>query len=255
MRNKIFFFSDAHLGSGSDTKRREKELCACLEAVSDKAEAVFLLGDIFDFWFTYREVVPRGYNRLLGKLAEMHDAGIDIHFFLGNHDMWMFDYLQEEIGAVMHSEPCYLKLCGRTVLLGHGDGLDPTDRKYAFIKGVFRNRINQRLFAAVPPAVSFALARRWSEASRKSHYNETTLSKTERADAIFQYCETSWKQQPFDLAVFGHCHRQVCLPLAEGRAQYVNIGNWITERNYVVLSPDGVDLAQWVPDFERPKKN
>ena len=167
--SKLYFITDAHLGAGPDSPQRERDLCSLLDQMKLDAAMVVFLGDMFDFWFTYRYVVPRGHVRLLGKMAELADAGIELHFFIGNHDMWLFDYLQKEVGAIMHDEPDTLIFDGRRFLVGHGDGLGHLDRRYDIIRRIFRNRLNQRLFALLPSGLTFGIANSWSNSSRKSH--------------------------------------------------------------------------------------
>ena len=142
---KLYFISDAHLGAGDDSLRRETELCTFLDHIKEDAAMVVFLGDMFDFWFTYRHVVPKGHVRLLGRMAALADAGVKLHFFIGNHDMWLFDYLKEEMNAIMHDEPDTLEFDGRRFLVGHGDGLGHLDRRYDLIRRIFRCRLNQRL--------------------------------------------------------------------------------------------------------------
>ena len=147
---KLYFVTDAHLGAGDDSLQREQELCQLLDRIKEDAAMVVFLGDMFDFWFTYRYVVPKGHVRLLGRMAELADAGIELHFFIGNHDMWLFDYLKDEMNITMHDNPDLLEFDGRRFLVGHGDGLGHLDRRYDFIRRIFRCRLNQRLFALPP---------------------------------------------------------------------------------------------------------
>ena len=249
MGNKVLFLSDAHLGSGADTALRERDMAALLGSVKENLAAVVLLGDIFDFWFTYRHVAPRGFTRLIGKLAELADSGVEIHYFIGNHDMWVFDYFEKEIGAHMHAAPERLTFFGKTVLAGHGDGLNPNDRRYDMLKGIFRSPLNQRLFALANPRLSYPIAMRWSSHSRKKHSDSMGARAEEVQGSIYQFCQREWQGKPFDCAIFGHSHRRAALPLAGG-ATYYNIGNWIERRDYVVLSEEGVEQLSWHPSNE-----
>ncbi len=244
MHDKTFFITDAHLGSGVDSRQREADLVRWLDMVAPEAKRIVMLGDIFDFWFTYRHAVPRGHVRLLGKLAELSDSGIELHFFIGNHDMWLFDYLATEIGAIMYSEPTALKWEGKYFLLGHGDGMDQGDRKYLFLKHIFRSKLNQWLFAGIHPNISFPLANRWSQSSRQKHSIECNGYLGDDREAIFQYClqqqqlAASQNKAPYDFFLFGHRHTPVCRPI--GKAFYINVGNWIENRDYAVF--DGTEL-------------
>ena len=245
-----YFVTDAHLGAGADSSQRERELVAFLTSIEDKADTLFLLGDMFDFWFTYRHVVPRGHVRFLGQLARMVDRGIQVHFFIGNHDMWLFDYLSSEIGIIMHPHPETLHLQGRTIHLGHGDGLDAHDHKYNFLKRVFRSPINQRLFAAVHPGLSFGIANAWSHSSRVSHGPNCQDYKGDDREGIVQHCLQLLHNEPYDYFVFGHRHGQVLRPLSTNghNATYINVGNWLNRRDYAVLHQGTITLHQYQPN-------
>ena len=239
MRDKVYFVSDAHLGSGDDSLQREKELCSFFDGIKADCRMLFLLGDIFDFWFTYRHVVPRGNVRLLGKLAELADSGVEIHFFIGNHDMWMFDYLEKEIGAVMHDEPELFTIDGRRFLIGHGDGLGHLDRKYDVLRSIFRSRLNQRLFALLPSALTFPFARRWSDSNKLKHAREDTLRYLgDDREGIVLYCRDRLKTEQIDYCVFGHRHTPLVMQLSDN-CTYVNTGDWMLRRNYAVFTPGG----------------
>ena len=232
-----YFISDAHLGSGGDSRQRERELCRFLDSIRDDCGQLFLMGDMFDFWFTYRHLVPRGNTRLLGKLAEMADGGTVIHFFLGNHDMWMFDYLADEMGAVMHDEPETFVIDGRRFLVGHGDGLGHLDKKFDFLRRVFRSRFNQRLFALLPSALTFPIARRWSDTNKDRHARQDTLHYLgDNREGIVVYCKERLREEHFDYCVFGHRHTPLTMQLSEG-CTYVNTGDWFFNRNYAVYDP------------------
>ncbi|MBQ6069500.1 MAG: UDP-2,3-diacylglucosamine diphosphatase [Bacteroidales bacterium] len=248
--SKLYFITDAHLGAGPDSPQRERDLCSLLDQMKLDAAMVVFLGDMFDFWFTYRYVVPRGHVRLLGKMAELADAGIELHFFIGNHDMWLFDYLQKEVGAIMHDEPDTLIFDGRRFLVGHGDGLGHLDRRYDIIRRIFRNRLNQRLFALLPSGLTFGIANSWSNSSRKSHIKKNPNLFDYFGDdreGIVIYCRQRLQHEHFDYCVFGHRHTPLvkddCLP----NCTYVNVGDWLMHRNYAVYE-DGrlqlIDLKQ-----------
>ena len=245
----VYFISDAHLGSGSDSLDRERQLCRLLDSLflqppkpSDNQSGVqpklLLLGDIFDFWFTYRHLVPRGHTRLLGKLAELADSGVEIHFFTGNHDMWMFDYLTKEIGAVLHEEPTVMDLCGKRLLVGHGDGLGHTDRGFDFVRFFFRSHFCHRLFKMLPSALTFGIAHRWSDSNKRKHARRDLLHYLgDDREGIVIYIKQRLQKEHFDYCIFGHRHT----PLVKvfGDTTYVNTGDWFHNRNYAVLHPDG----------------
>lgn len=237
MMKSVYFISDAHLGSGSDSPERERQLCRFLDGIRDDCGMLFLLGDIFDFWFSYRYTVPRGHTRLIGKLAELSDGGVEIHYFIGNHDMWMFDYLEREVGAVMHSDPEVFGIDGRRFLIGHGDGLGHLDPHYDRLRGIFRSKLNQRLFAMLPPSWTFPIAMRWSESNKAKHAREDTLHYLgDDREGIVVYCRQRMQREHFDYCIFGHRHTPLVMPLSEN-CTYVNTGDWLLNRNYAVYSP------------------
>lgn len=252
MRDKVYFLSDAHLGSGADTLEREKQLCRLLDSIKDDCKTLMLLGDIFDFWFSYRYLVPRGHVRLLGKLAELADSGIEIHFFLGNHDMWVFDYLTEEFGAIVHADPTEMELYGKRFLIGHGDGLGHIDRWFDFARLFFRSRICHKLFKMLPSAFTFGIAHRWSNGNKRKHAKQDRLHYLgDDREGIVIYCKQRLEKEHFDYFVFGHRHTPLVKEFvgADDAAQssdkrlnsvYVNTGDWFHQRNYAVFGPDGV---------------
>lgn len=247
MKQKTFFVTDAHLGSGIDSRQRELDLVRWLETIEPEAKRIILLGDIFDFWFTYKQAVPRGFVRLLGKMAQMADSGVEFHFFIGNHDMWLFDYLEKEIGVVMHNEPIAMEIDGKRFLIGHGDGLCNKDYKYNFIKRVFRCRFNQWLFAGIHPNIGFPIANSWSNSSRKKHSRNDSGYLGDDKEGIYLYCKQMQQQkidtgvQPYDYFIFGHRHTPIVRPL--GTATYINVGNWIEHRDYAVFDGESVTLT------------
>src|ERR1700761_5581534 len=166
--NKLYFASDIHLGAGNyaGSRGREDRFVRWLDQIKTDAAEVFIMGDLFDFWFEYKTVVPRGYIRLLGKLAELSDAGIKLWFFKGNHDMWMFDYFEKELNATIISDELEIERNGKKIFLHHGDGLGPGDMFYKFMKGFFRSRLCQWLFARIHPNFGVGLANYWSTHSR-----------------------------------------------------------------------------------------
>ena len=257
MRNKTFFVTDAHLGSGNDSLTREKDLVRWLDMIAPEAKRVVLLGDMFDFWFTYHDVVPRGCVRLLGKLAELADEGVELHFFIGNHDMWLFDYLQQEVGATMYDEPQMVEWEGKRFLLGHGDGLGNQDAGYNFLKRLFRSRLCQWLFAGVHPRIAFGIARRWSDASRRSHSVKYSGYLGDDREGIVLFCQRQQQERldgrlaPYDFFLFGHRHTPVVRTLTTTKgdtsvsATYVNVGNWIANRDYAVFDGENLSLCSF----------
>lgn len=218
---------------------RERQLCAFLDTIQETCKTLFLLGDMFDFWFTYRYTVPRGHTRLLGKLAELADKGVELHYFIGNHDMWVFDYLEKEIGVVMHDEPEVFDIDGKRFLIGHGDGLGHLDRKFDLLRRIFRSRLNQRLFTLLPSSWVFPIAFRWSDSNKEKHAREDTLHYLgDDREGIVLYCKERMKSEHFDYCVFGHRHTPLVKELIP-TTLYVNTGDWFFNRNYAVYTPGG----------------
>lgn len=241
-----YFITDAHLGSIDDQGQRERDLVAFLDRIKVDCERLVLLGDMFDFWFTYKYVVPKGQVRFLGKLAELADRGIEIHYFIGNHDMWLFDYLSEEIGVIMHEEPCEMTLGDKRFFIGHGDGLggnetsEKHDRNYLRLKKIFRCRFNQQLFSWVNPRIGFSLARKWSAHSRKSHFNKLNHYLGDDKEGIVIHCKKLQSEKHFDYFVFGHRHLALEMPI--GDATYINVGDWLENRDYAVFDGNTLQL-------------
>lgn len=237
---KIYFASDFHLGSHpvSDSAEREKRIVAWLDRIAADAAELYLMGDIFDFWFEYASVVPKGYIRFLGKLAELADAGVAITLFKGNHDMWMFGYLKDELGARIVSDELLMERNGKTFYLHHGDGLGPGDRSYKILKKIFRSPLCQWLFARLHPNLGIGIARRWSRNSRISSGVQEEFRGAEK-EWLVAYANEVLEHQPVDFFVFGHRHLPLDLPL-KGGSRYINLGEWIRYNTYAVF--DGTDL-------------
>jgi len=233
---KAYFVSDTHFGAPPDSKGREADFVRWLDKVKADGNKLFLLGDIFDFWFSYKHVVPRGFVRVLGKLAELADSGVEIHFFTGNHDMWVFDYLEKEIGIQAHTAPVEMEIGGKVFLMGHGDGLTKMNKSYNALKKVFASRLCQRAFAALHPWVGFGIAKKWSRSSRKN--GKKKVKKQYRPSEVPVFCKAKLQEKHYDYFVFGHRHRVENEVVGDG-SQYFVIGNWIEKRNYAVFS-DGL---------------
>lgn len=226
---KIYFASDFHLGLSSIPRaqeiQRESKIIRWLESIENDAQAIFLVGDIFEFWFEYRHAVPKGYVRFLGKIATMIDHGIPIYFFTGNHDLWMFNYLQEELGVDVFKKPIELQINTSSFLLGHGDGLGPGDTFYKILKKIFTNRFSQWLFKWLHPDIGIGLARSWSKSSRisKKGLDETFLGEKE---FLIQYCKSKESKNHRDYYVFGHRHMPLEIDIGDN-SKYFNLGEWV----------------------------
>ncbi len=240
---RTYFASDFHLGVDArlSSREREKQLVRWLEHIRKDAEAIYLLGDVFDFWFEYRTVVPKGFVRLLGKLAELRDQGIPIYFFTGNHDMWMFRYFEEELGIPIWRKPRLVEIGDKKFYLGHGDGLGPGDHGYKFIKRVFASPWAQWLYARLHPNFALPFARYWSNNSRASHGEADKRFLGEDGEWLIAYVREKMHDIPADYFVFGHRHLPIDFPLdAEGRRRYINLGEWLYSNSYAVF--DGREL-------------
>ena len=240
-----YFASDFHLGVDArlSSAERERQLVRWLDHIRPDAEAIYLVGDLFDFWFEYATVVPKGYTRLLGKLAELRDAGIPIYFFTGNHDMWMFRYFEDELGIPIYRQPIVREIAGNTCFIGHGDGLGPGDYGYKFIKKVFANPLCQWLFARLHPNFGVRLAQFFSGSSRASNPSpEVFLGESQEWLAVYAR-ETLAQQPEIDYFIFGHRHLPIDYLLPNGRSRYLNLGEWLHQNSYVIIDEQGARHA------------
>jgi len=230
---KLYFASDFHLGvpDYASSLAREKRIVKWLDIISSDAEAIYLLGDIFDFWFEYKAAIPKGFIRLQGKLAELRDRGIPIFFFTGNHDMWMFDYFEKEMGIVIYREPQVLQVGNHIVMIGHGDGLGPGDRKYKILKKFFNSKICQWLFARIHPNLGISIANYWSRQSRISSTKMEEKFQGEENEFLFSYCNEVEKSTHHDYYVFGHRHLPLDLKVGTN-SRYINLGEWVHYNTY-----------------------
>jgi UDP-2,3-diacylglucosamine hydrolase len=239
---KIYFASDLHLGVDGKTTSAERErlFIEWLERIRVTAEEIHLVGDVFDFWFEYRKAVPRGFVRTLGKLAELCDSGIPVYMYLGNHDMWLFDYLPEEVGVKLIDGPLVKEFNGKKFYIAHGDGLGPGDHGYKFLKKVFRNRVCQWLFARLHPNFGIGLAEFFSRKSRLAEsIEERQFLGEEKEWLIIHSKEVSAKEPDIDFFVYGHRHLPMEIDLQSG-ARCVNLGDWIVHFTFAEF--DGSDL-------------
>jgi len=249
MASKIYFASDFHLGTPSEeeSRLREKRIISWLDFIKKDASELYLMGDIFDFWFEYKHVVPKGYIRFLGKLAELSDAGVKLTFFKGNHDMWMFGYLTEELGATIVSDDLIIERNHKRFYLHHGDGLGPGDTSYKYLKKIFRSNLCQWLFARLHPNFGIGIAKKWSQHSRISsgkieHFENE--NKEWLISYVRQYLEGAAETQTsIDYFVFGHRHLPLTIPVEN--SLYINLGEWIHFNTYAVFDGDKLELKTW----------
>lgn len=245
---KIYFASDFHFGAMGvlSNADREKLVIRWLDEVSKDATEIYLVGDIFDFWFEYKYVVPKGCVRLLGKLAQLVDNGIELHIFTGNHDMWMFGYLEEELGAKLYKEPIKKTYNGKTFLIGHGDGLGPGDRGYKMLKVFFANKFCQWLLARVHPNLTFAMAQHWSKKSRITNLEDGEVFTTAENEWLYQYCKEILEKEHIDYFIFGHRHLALDLKIENTESRYINLGEWVTNQtHYACFDGETLQLLKY----------
>jgi UDP-2,3-diacylglucosamine hydrolase len=248
-KKKIYFASDFHLGVPTleASLAREKMVVRWLDMIKADAAEIFLVGDIFDFWYEYTYTIPKGYTRLLGKIAELTDSGIVIHFFTGNHDLWMKDYFEKELNVVIHHEPIEKEYFGKRFFIGHGDGLGPGDRKYKLLKKVFTSKVCQWLFTRLHPNFAFYIARASSKRSRIITADSDEKFLGEKNEWLFLFCKDYVENNKIDFFIFGHRH----LPLdmdVNGKARYINLGEWINYRSYAVFDGNTITLTKFEPN-------
>ena len=243
--SKIYFASDLHLGVPNREKSlvREKLFVQWLDDIKSDTEAIYLVGDIFDFWFEYKKAVPKGYVRLLGKLAEFSDSNIPIHIFTGNHDMWLFDYLEDEINAHIYREPIEVSLKGKRFFIGHGDGLGPGDNGYKLIKKIFKNKLCQWLFERIHPNLGISVAQYWSKKSRIAN-GEKNESYHGEKEWLTQFCKEKIKTIEVDYFIFGHRHLPLEVDLGNNMT-YINLGEWVNYNSYAVFDGKKLELKRY----------
>jgi UDP-2,3-diacylglucosamine hydrolase len=240
----IYFASDFHLGvpDHSSSREREDRIVRWLSSIKESAAEIFLVGDVFDFWFEYATVIPKGYIRLLGKLAELSDSGVRIVMFKGNHDMWMFDYFTKELAIEIVSDELIMERNGKKFYLHHGDGLGPGDPGYKILKSFFRSRFCQWLFARLHPNLGIALAKRWSSKSRLANDHKEKLKAVEQ-EWLVTYSKLLLKESHFDYLIFGHRHLPLDVELND--SHYINLGEWINYNSYAVFDGNRLELKRF----------
>lgn len=240
---KIYFASDFHLGvpDAESSRLREERIIRWLDDSAEDAAAVFLVGDLFDFWFEYKRAVPKGFVRFQAKLAELTDGGIPVHLFTGNHDLWMFGYLTDELGVSIHHQPLVLQTGAHRILIGHGDGLGPGDRTYKVLKKVFTSPVAQFLFRSIHPDLGIRLAQRWSRSSRLANQQKAEQFKGEDREFLLAWCRETENIRHHDFYIFGHRHLPLDLAV-NGRSRYINLGEWVHFNTYAEYDGTNVQL-------------
>ncbi len=243
---KIYFASDNHLGAPTDeaSRPREKKFVAWLDVVKQDAAAIFLLGDLFDFWFEYKTVVPKGFTRTLGKLAEITDSGIPVYFFVGNHDLWMNGYFENELNIPVYHKPKEFTFNNKTFFIGHGDGLGPGDKGYKRMKKVFTNPFSKWLYRWLHPDLGVRLAKHLSVKNKLISGDEDAKFLGEEGEWLIQYCKRKESEKHHDYYVFGHRHLPLDINL-ENNAKYINLGDWINYYTYGVFDGETLTLKEF----------
>ena len=243
---KIYFASDNHLGAPTRAASlpREKKFVAWLDEIKDDAHTIFLLGDLFDFWYEYKRVIPKGFTRTLGKLAELSDSGIQIHYFVGNHDLWMDGYFEEELNIPVYHKPEAFNFNGKSFLIGHGDGLGPGDKGYKRMKKVFTNPIAKWLFRWLHPDLGIRLAHYLSVKNKMISGEEDVKFLGEENEWLVQFCKAELEKAHTDYFVFGHRHLPLDIKLNDS-STYINLGDWITYFTYAEFDGDQLRLLEY----------
>ena len=238
---KIYFASDNHLGAPTReaSLEREKRFVSWLESIRHDADCIFLLGDLFDFWFEYKRAIPKGFTRVLGKLAEITDSGIPVHYFVGNHDLWMNGYFEEELNIPVYHEPKVFEFNDKSFFIGHGDGLGPGDKGYKRMKKVFTNPVSKWLFRWLHPDLGIKLAQYLSVKNKLISGEEDIKFLGEDKEWLVQYSKRKLEKDHYDYFIFGHRHLPLEIDLNAG-SKYINLGDWITYYTYAEF--DGYSL-------------
>lgn len=232
IEGKVYMASDFHFGAPDEvsSKSREEAVARWMDQISQDADHLFLLGDVFDFWFEYKDVIPKGNLLFLSKLLELKRKGIQIHFFTGNHDMWVNDFFSKDLDIPVYRQQQGFIINGKRCLLGHGDGLNPADRGYLFIKKLFANPVCIALYGALPPRWAFHIARKCSQRSRQSHSNQKPIQ--DKESSTIAYIRQVCAKEPIDFFFFGHHHSPLQMNISDN-TQYINIGDWLSHSSYL----------------------
>jgi UDP-2,3-diacylglucosamine hydrolase len=241
-----YFASDFHLGINArlTSLERERQIVRWLESVSRDAQSIYLVGDVFDRWFEYKTVVPKGHTRLLGALATLRDGGLPVYFFTGNHDMWVFRYFEEELGIPTYREPIVRDIAGKKFFIGHGDGLGPGDYGYKFIKKVFANPVCQWAFARLHPNLGLGAMQFFSGKSRAAQdpsVEQQFLG--ENGEWLLTFANETLVQQPeIDFFIFGHRHLPIDWQLRNQKSRYINLGEWLHFNTFAAFDGEHISL-------------
>ena len=249
-KGKIYFVSDVHLGAPALTNNHQRELrfAQWMDEINEDVGELYLMGDIFDFWWEYKKVVPRGFTRILGRIANLTDRGIPVHFFPGNHDLWVFDYLPSELGVIVHRKEIVREIGGKKFFLAHGDGLDADDVGYIRLKKIFTNRNLQWWFSRLHPNFALHIAHKWSKSSRITKLNREEEFNVNN-DGMYKFAQSFLKQESIDYFIFGHRHQMVNSQINEN-SRFILLGDWIKNFSYGVFDGENFELKKY-KDLER----
>ena len=251
----IYFLSDAHLGSRAipPSRTQERRLVRFLDSIKEKAGAVYLLGDMFDFWYEYKLVVPKGFTRFLGKVSELTDLGVEVHFFTGNHDIWAYDYLEKECGCIIHRKPVTLELGDSLFFLAHGDGLGDPNPTFKFLRWLFHYRPAQILFSALHPRWGMELGLRWAARSRRRHEIEGPAQYLgEDKEHLVLFAKDYLRTHPdINYFIFGHRHIELDLMLSHDCRLFI-LGDWISQFTYAVFDGQQIILNNYLEGETEP---
>ena len=241
--NKIYFASDFHLGTDhfGNSLEREKRIVRWLDEIKNDAAELYLVGDIFEFWFEYKRAVPKGFVRLLGKLAEISDSGIPIHYFTGNHDIWLNTYFQEELNFNVYFEPITREINGLKFYIGHGDALGPGDFGGKFVNGIMKNSLAKWLFGKIHPDLGIRLGYYFSQKSGVQSKRNGQAYFGDDKEALVLHSKSILEKEHVDFFIFGHRHLALDMKLNE-TSRYVDLGDWITINSYGVLDGKNFEL-------------
>jgi len=248
----IFFASDFHLGvpAGAQSNEREKRVIDWLTSIENTAQEIYLVGDIFDFWFEYKHAIPKGFVRFQGKIAALVDKGIKIYFFTGNHDMWMFDYFEKELGVTIIRQPIERTWNNQSFYIGHGDGLGPGDKTYKLLKRIFAARWSQWCFARIHPNFGIGLANYFSRKSRAATGDSDSNFLGNEKEWLYVYCMEKLEKKQYDYFIFGHRHLPLDIALTEN-SRYINLGEWINYNTFAVFDGETLRLETFRSSAEQ----
>jgi UDP-2,3-diacylglucosamine hydrolase len=254
MKDKVYFASDFHLGypTGEASREREQKIIRWLDFVAPTASHIYLMGDLFDFWFEYTHVIPKGFIRFQAKLVELADKGVPISIFTGNHDLWLADYFTQEFGIAVYHQPISLTLSGKSFHIGHGDGLGPGDWHYKMLKKIFTNGICQWLFRNVlPVSLGMGFGFAWSDHRKKKNAHKVEVFQGEN-EWIWAYCKAVETKQHHDFYIFGHRHLPLDLPVNLDKmppSRYINLGEWLNYDTYAVFDGQETKLLKYNGEY------